>query len=139
MTGLLANVTCVAIGGRGLLIEGASGSGKSTLALMLLDRGAQLVGDDGVTLEVEGDRVIAAPPPHTAGKLEIRNVGLIDLPAVSAPLALVVRLDPEAPRFIAAPGAAEVAGQALPLVRLYPDTPALPLRVEWALRQFGLP
>ena len=49
MTATLANVSCVAIGGRGVLIEGAPGSGKSSLALALIDRGAALVGDDGVT------------------------------------------------------------------------------------------
>ena len=32
-------LTCVAIGGRGLLIAGAPGSGKSSLALALIDRG----------------------------------------------------------------------------------------------------
>jgi serine kinase of HPr protein (carbohydrate metabolism regulator) len=86
----------VAIGGRGVLVTGAPGSGKSALALALIDRGAQLVGDDGVTLEVRDDRAWAAPPPRIAGKLEIRNVGLIDLPTVEVPLALVVRLDRDA-------------------------------------------
>ena len=32
--------TCVAIGGRAVLIEGEPGSGKSSLALALIDRGA---------------------------------------------------------------------------------------------------
>lgn len=40
----LHQATCVAIGGRGVLIEGLPGSGKSSLALALIDRGAQLVG-----------------------------------------------------------------------------------------------
>ncbi len=71
---------CVSVGGRGILIEGLPGSGKSSLALMLLDRGAQLVGDDGVTLEVRNGRLWAFPPPYIAGKLEIRNVGIVDLP-----------------------------------------------------------
>ena len=138
MSGLRANVTCVSIGGRGLLIEGPSGSGKSNLALSLIDRGAVLVGDDGVTLEVRGNRLFASPPPEIAGKLEIRNVGLVDLPTTEAPLALVVRLDQAAPRFIDEAEMLEVAAHTLPLVRLWPDAPALPLRTEWALRRYGL-
>ena len=40
--------TCVAIAGRALLIEGAPGTGKSSLGLALIDRGAQLIGDDSM-------------------------------------------------------------------------------------------
>ncbi|MFM5886059.1 MAG: HPr kinase/phosphorylase, partial [Novosphingobium sp.] len=47
---VLHQATAVAIGGRGVLIEGAPGSGKSSLALALIDRGAALIGDDGVAL-----------------------------------------------------------------------------------------
>ena len=55
--------TCVAIGGRAVLIEGEPGSGKSSLALALIDRGAALIGDDGVRLELRGNRLYASPPP----------------------------------------------------------------------------
>ncbi|MFN3389305.1 MAG: HPr kinase/phosphorylase, partial [Allosphingosinicella sp.] len=40
------HASCVAIGGRAVLIAGRSGSGKSDLALRLIDRGARLVSDD---------------------------------------------------------------------------------------------
>jgi serine kinase of HPr protein (carbohydrate metabolism regulator) len=138
MSEVLANVSCVAIAGRGVLVTGAPGSGKSALALALIDRGAQLVGDDGVTLEVRDDRAWAASPPRIAGKLEIRNVGLIDLPTVEAPLALVVRLDRDAPRFVGEASVAELSGAHVPEIALFPDAAALPLRTEWALRRHGL-
>ena len=48
--------TCVMIGTQGLLIEGPPGAGKSSLALALIDRGATLVGDDGVLIEAMGKR-----------------------------------------------------------------------------------
>lgn len=132
--------TCVAIDGRALLIEGAPGTGKSSLALALIDRGATLVGDDGVILSGHSGTLHASPHPNTAGKLEVRNVGIIDVPAVGGvPVALLVRLDEGAHRFIAAADAATVAGCALPLVRLYPDSPVLALRAELALRHYGLP
>lgn len=131
--------TCVAMEGRALLIEGVPGSGKSSLALALIDRGAALVGDDGVMVDARDGTLLASPHPNTAGKLEVRNVGIITVPALGAvPVALVVRLDPMAPRFIAAAESTVIAGCPLPLVRLYPDTPALVLRAEVAMRQYGL-
>ncbi|CAH0495557.1 HPr kinase/phosphorylase [Novosphingobium sp. CECT 9465] len=130
---------CVAIGGRGLLIEGAPGSGKSSLSLALIDRGALLVGDDGIVLIAEADRLIASPHPNILGKLEVRNLGLVDM-AVSppVPVALVIRLDLDAPRFIESPESIIIAGIALPLIRLYPDSPVLALRAEMALARYGL-
>jgi ABC-type transport system involved in cytochrome bd biosynthesis fused ATPase/permease subunit len=59
---LLRQLTCVAIGGRAVLIDGSSGSGKSSLALALIDRGAALVGDDGVALRVESGVLLASRP-----------------------------------------------------------------------------
>ena len=50
--------TAVEIGGRALLIEGPPGSGKSSLALALIDRGARLIGDDSVMLEVSGRQLL---------------------------------------------------------------------------------
>jgi serine kinase of HPr protein (carbohydrate metabolism regulator) len=121
-----------------VLIEGAPGSGKSSLALALIDRGAALVGDDGVLLERRGDRLWALPPPEIEGLLEIRNVGLARLAAVPAPVALVVRLDSDAPRYVDAAEQVELAGMVLPLVRLWPEAPGLALRAEWALSLHGL-
>lgn len=139
MSEVLANVTCVAIGGRALLIRGAPGSGKSSLALALIDRGGELIGDDGVTLERREGRLWAAPPPVTVGMLEIRNVGPVHLTATEAPLALVVRLDRDAPRFVEQASVAELLGDHVPELALYPEAVALPLRAEWALRTHGLP
>lgn len=130
---------CVAIDGRGLLIEGAPGTGKSSLALALIDRGARLVGDDGVLLSVRDGHLIAAPHPNISGKIEVRNVGLLDMP-VSPPVrvALLLILDPAAPRHLEHPESAERAGITLPMLRLYPDSPVLALRAECALRVHGL-
>lgn len=131
--------TCVAIGGRGLLIEGAPGTGKSSLALALIDRGALLVGDDGVLLELRDGRLHAAPHPNTRGLLEVRNLGLIEMACSEAvPIALVVTLDPAAPRFVDTAGQAECLGVTLPLVQLWPDSPVLALRAELALAHYGL-
>lgn len=131
--------TCVAIQGRAVLIEGPSGSGKSALALALIDRGAVLVGDDGVTLERSGSALLASPPPRIAGLLEVRNLGLLTFPvAQSVPVAVVLRLDPAAPRFVDAPGSAEVAGVRLPLLQLWPGDALGAIKAELALARYGL-
>ena len=139
MTPLLHQATGVLVDGRVVLIEGEPGTGKTSLALALIDRGAMLVGDDGVALELREGHLWAAPAPATAGLIEIRNVGLARLPCTEGRVGLVLRLDPGAPRYVERPGVAHVAGTALPLLTLYPDTPALPLRAEWAVRLHALP
>jgi serine kinase of HPr protein (carbohydrate metabolism regulator) len=138
VSAILANVSCVAIGGRGVLIEGEPGSGKSSLALALIDRGAVLIGDDGVTLRPRGGRLLASPPPNIAGLIEVRNVGLVRLATTSAPLALVIRLDEAAPRHIEAAHSVERRGLAVPAVSLHPAGADLPLRAEYALEAHGL-
>ena len=138
MSAVFPNASCVAIDGRGVLIEGIPGSGKSSLALALIDRGAVLVGDDGVTLERRSEILWASAPPNTAGKLEIRNVGLVEMPVTEAPVALVVRLEDAAPRFIDHADEAGLEGLTLPLVRLWPHSAVIALRAEWALKLYGL-
>jgi len=139
MTVMLHQATCVAIGGRGLLIEGAPGSGKSSLALALIDRGARLVGDDGVAIESRHEHLFAKPVPATAGKLEVRNLGILDYPFLpEVAVALVIILDERAERFIERAARIERAGIPLPLVRLWPGASVLPLRAELALGHYGI-
>ena len=138
VSSVLTKVSCWAIAGRALLIEGRPGSGKSSLALALIDRGAVLIGDDGITLESREGRLWAAPPPNIAGLIEVRNVGLVALPTCSARLALVARLDETAPRHRDEVQTAELVGCSLPCVAFYTATPALPLRAEYALKMHGL-
>jgi len=132
--------TCVSIGGHGLLIEGPPGSGKSSLALALIDRGAVLVGDDGVSLERDGARLLASPVPATSGMLEVRNLGIIEIAPVmlGVPIALVLLLDRDAPRFITEPEIVMLHGAKLPRIRLWPDSPVLALRAERALQIYSL-
>jgi serine kinase of HPr protein (carbohydrate metabolism regulator) len=131
--------TSVAVAGRAVMIEGPPGTGKSSLVLALIDRGAILIGDDGVELERDGARLLASPVPETAGLLEVRNLGIVTMPtAARIVVALVIVLDREAPRFITEAEAAMRHGAALPLVRLWPESPVLALRAELALRTYGL-
>lgn len=137
---MLHQASAVAIGGRALIIEGPPGSGKSSLALALIDRGAVLIGDDGLMLTPTEGRLHAAPGPNIAGLLEVRNVALLPFRhTTGVPVALVLRLDPDAPRFVDMPDATELGGIPLPLIRLWPESPVLALRAELALSRHGLP
>lgn len=139
---LVMQASAVVIGGRALLIEGSPGSGKSSLALALIDRGAGLIGDDAVTLSVDGaGRLIAAPPPNIAGLLEVRGVGLVRLAiAAPAPVALILTLGGEEPeRLPETPLACRtIAGVPIPVLPFDPGTVAAAPCAEWALRLHGL-
>jgi HPr kinase/phosphorylase len=77
----------------GVLLIGKSGAGKSDLALRLIGRGAMLVSDDRTDLVVRRGKLIASAPRTLAGLIEIRGVGIVELPhARGVPVALVVDL-----------------------------------------------
>ena len=136
---VLHQASCVSIGGRAILIEGPAGSGKSSLALALIDRGARLVGDDGVTLSARDGILMAGPPPRIMGLIEVRNLGLVPMDAVGpVPVALVIGLDHAAPRFREQADQVERHGLLVPQITLWPDSPVLALRAEWALKRYGL-
>lgn len=131
--------SAVALGSRAILIAGPSGIGKSSLALSLIDRGAMLIGDDGLLLEAREGRLFAKPHPNTRGLIEIRNLGLIPMPVCDeAQICLVLRLDRDSPRFIEAARQTEIEGVTLPEIALWPDGANLALKAEIALDSFGL-
>lgn len=127
----------VCIGGRAVLIFGAPGRGKSTLALALIDRGGMLIGDDGVSLSVVDGRLHASPPPNIAGKLEIRGVGIVELQASSAPVALMLDLDRSPERLPETIGKRELLGHSVPCLPFDALAPEAALRAEWALKLHG--
>lgn len=131
--------TTVAIGGRGVLLRGKSGSGKSDLALRLIDRGGILVSDDYTEVREQGGRLLAVAPAAIAGKIEIRGVGIVELSsATDIPLCLVAELDQSPERLPEAPATTEVAGVALPAIALAALEASAPLKLEAALRLYGL-
>ncbi len=80
----------------GILLTGESGSGKSELALRLIERGAKLVSDDRTRLRLENGCLRAEPVGELAGLLEVRHVGILQLPyAESARIGLVILLSKE--------------------------------------------
>ena len=128
--------TAVTIDGAGVLLRGPSGSGKSDLALRLIDGGAALVADDRVVLSRHGDDVMAAVPETIAGKLEVRGLGIVRLPAAAAPpLRLVVDLvRPDDVERLPKTTETVLLGVALPVLNLAPFEASAPAKVRLALR-----
>lgn len=134
---MMLHATVIAIEGEGVALAGRSGAGKSDLALRLIDRGAKLVGDDYVDLEVRANRIIASPPATIAGRIEVRGVGLVDMPYLGeAPLALFVDLD-SPPERLPEPSTRILMGVAVPALALAAFEASAPLKVELALKRRG--
>ncbi|HEX8240347.1 MAG TPA: HPr kinase/phosphatase C-terminal domain-containing protein [Allosphingosinicella sp.] len=135
----IVHASCVAIGGRGVLLAGRSGAGKSDLALRLIDRGALLVSDDYTELRGVGDTLLAQAPATIARTIEVRGVGILDMPAAKeAAVCLYADLD-SPPERLPRPATVRLAGLDIPLVSLAALEPSAPLKLEYALVHFGLP
>lgn len=120
------HASCVAAGGRGLLILGRPGAGKSTLALELAALGAALVADDRVALRRDGDALIASAPPRLRGLIEARGVGVLRLPhAADTALTLALDLDATEDARIPPRRSMGLLGVAIPLLLGRPAGAAL--------------
>ena len=135
----LVHASCVAIGGRAVLLAGRAGAGKSDLALRLIDRGAALVSDDYTELRRWGGRLLARAPATIAGRIEVRGIGIVDLaPASDVPVCLYADLEAPPERLPEA-RTIRLAGEDIPSIALAALEPSAPLKLEYALVRFGLP
>lgn len=147
MTGksVIVHGTCVAFGGKAALLRGRSGAGKSDLALRFMavgpegDQEPRLVADDQVVVEPRnGAGLIASSPATIAGKIEVRGLGIVEVPHLAeAALVLVVDLVPseDVPRMPEkAPQSIEIAGRRISLLRLSAFEPSAPLKLKLALQ-----
>ncbi|MEA3010023.1 MAG: hypothetical protein QOJ91_1715 [Sphingomonadales bacterium] len=134
----IVHASCVAIGGRGVLLAGKSGAGKSDLALRLIDRGAALVSDDYTELKAAGGILLARAPARIAGKIEARGIGILDMAAAGdVRVSLYADLD-RSPERLPVAETIRLAGLDIPLVALAALEPSAPLKLEYALVSFGL-
>lgn len=130
----LLHASCVAIGGRAVLLAGRSGTGKSDLALRLIDRGAVLVSDDYTEVRRRDRKLYATPPARIAGKIEVRGIGIIDMPHLAeAEVTLLIDLDGAVERMPEAT-TRRLAGIDVPVVALAPLEASAPIKVELLLK-----
>lgn len=142
---ILIHGTCVALHDRAALLKGAPGNGKSDLALRFVssfsERGAALVADDQVRVWRKGDGLAAGPPETLAGLIEVRGLGIIEIPHVTtAILGLIVTLSPAnaIPRLPPEPlPREEILGHSLPVLALNPFEASAAVKLKLALSRQG--
>lgn len=135
----LMHATCVGRGGRALLLSGPSGSGKSDLALRLMDSDFELVSDDQVLLSVKDERLIAAPPPSIAGKIEVRGLGIIEVAhRPDMPVALFVDLSEKPLRMPDEDDFETILGISLPRIAMVASDASAAAKTKLALDKIGL-
>lgn len=150
------HATCVTFGPHGVLLLGASGSGKSDLALRLISLPcrlpaagaddpsapilASLVADDQVLLSARMGQLFARAPAVLAGKLEVRGLGIVALPAVAeTTVALAVELLPPGTveRMPDGDATTTIAGVPVPILRVAPFEVSAPIKVVLALARLN--
>ncbi len=143
---VLVHGTCIAMSASGALLRGAPGAGKSDLALRFIslfgardggNPGACLVADDQVLLSRDGQGLLARSPQAIAGRLEVRGVGIVEVPhCEDAPLTLIVDLAAAGavPRLPPDPLPREdILGVHIPVLKLNPFEVSAPLKLKLAL------
>lgn len=125
------------LGDWAVLLRGPSGAGKSDLALRLIDRGGMLVSDDQTLLSAAGGRLVARPPATIAGRMEVRGLGIAELPhRAGVPVALVADLRPAAEiERLPEPAEEHFVGVAVARIALDPAQLSAPGKLCLALRQ----
>ncbi len=127
-------------GTQGLLIRGPSGSGKSRLALSLLRElpFARLVGDDRVHLEAMHGRLLMRPAATLQGLIEIRGLGIRQVPFESVAVAhLVVDLGVEGAERLPSERSKTTTIDGIALARLRVAPGACALTLLLGLLQYG--
>jgi serine kinase of HPr protein (carbohydrate metabolism regulator) len=135
----LIHATLVEINGKGVLLRGKSGVGKSDLALRLIERkGAILVADDMVILASEEGRLIGLAPDNLRGLLEVRGVGIVQMPfAPKAAVDLIVDVTEDAKNIERMPKAEQenILGVEIKRIDLYAKENSAPEKVM--IKLFG--
>ena len=133
------HATTVAKDGRAVLLLGPSGSGKSDLALRMFDHGFTLVSDDQTILSRDAGRLVATAPPTIRGKMEVRGLGIVEMPLVSdVPVALAVELVGDMSRMPDESRERIFLSISIPLVSIDAMTASAAAKVVLALEHFGI-
>jgi HPr kinase/phosphorylase len=131
------HATALVIEKKGVLLRGPSGSGKSDLALRLIDDGAVLISDDRTALIQRDGNVVAQCPASIAGKLEVRGVGILDVPYIEeAALSMIVNLvESDQVERLPLRSKAELLGCRIPFMLLEPFEASAMAKIKMAIRR----
>jgi serine kinase of HPr protein (carbohydrate metabolism regulator) len=133
------HASAVLVGARALLIRGPAGSGKSRLALKLIAAAqsgllpfARLVADDRIRLEPCHGRLLARAPDTLAGLIEVRGLGIRQLPHEPvAVVGCVIDLATPAPQRLPERAEVEVEGIRLSQLKIAEGYDPYPSVLAW--------
>lgn len=137
----IIHATLVSLQNKGILLKGKSGSGKSDLALRLIEnKGAILVADDMVELNIDNNRLIGKSPQNLAGLLEVRGIGIVCYPyKKESTIDLIVDLQNTRENIERMPIMVKdvILGLEINKIDLYAEGNSAPDKIVAALRKFG--
>lgn len=151
MTAITCHASAVVFGAGAtaavVLLQGPPGAGKSDVALRCLHGDARLLADDQVILERDGDaptpRLLARCPPPLSGLIEVRGLGILQLPPsrwiagahpVRLAVALVAAADvPRMPEWQPCPALLAATGVAIPRILLAAADASTPEKLRLAV------
>lgn len=118
------HASLIAHQGIGILLTGPSGSGKTRLAIEAMQLGAKFIADDQVAITLNTGMLMGGPRPGFKGVLEVRGIGLVQLPdtATQQVIHCMVELTPmeQIERLPATKETRDLLGVNVPLLRLAP-------------------
>lgn len=128
---------CVAVQGRGVLVESRDGEARISLALRLIDRGALLVADSQTVCLRQDKQLLASAVAGLGGGIEVRGLGIVAMPhAERVPVHLLIVLLDSGPRFPDDKRTRSIAGVDVPVLAMSADDHAAPIKAElWLKRQ----
>src|SRR5262245_61993247 len=129
----------VLVGAHALLIRGPAGSGKSQLTLKLIEAAhsgllpfARLVADDRIRLEPCHGRLLVRAPDALAGLIEVRGLGIRQLPYEPiAVVGVVIDLAAADAQRLPEQTETEVAGIELPQLKIAEGHDPYPSVLAW--------
>ena len=125
-------------GWSGVLLTGPSGAGKSDLLLRLIATGWRAAADDYVHVWSSDHRLYASAPDRIAGRMEIRGLGIIPMPALPfTRVDLIARCVEASPERLPEPGFQTVADIRVPVTDIQALHASAPARLAAALRALG--
>tara|TARA_B100000886_G_scaffold307990_1_gene241395 strand:- start:825 stop:1250 length:426 start_codon:yes stop_codon:yes gene_type:complete len=131
------HATSIVLEDAGLMITGQSGIGKSDLALRLIDNGATLISDDITICKKVGDDLRLFAPKNTKGLLEVREIGIINVPYVeNVRLLLIISLSKNNVNRVPNKRYKTINGIKVPVFSLYGNHPSAVIKIKVKLNEF---
>ena len=132
------HATSLVLDNSGIMIMGEPGIGKSDLALRLIDIGATLIADDITICTKIGEFIYLFSPEKTRGLLEVRELGIINVPYVeNIKLVMVVNLLKTSKQSIPSNKSKRIMGEKIPRLSIVGSHASSIVKVKFKLNEIN--